>query len=722
MAAAAQTDDLEVAFRRTDDGSVLRLDGPDGRFALRSDDGAFWTASLRDEYGAEATLDGADAHLETDRVRADGAVELVLRWVDEPVDLHASTGTATTTLRGRMEPGDPTVYWTAAVTVEGVTATLAAFSLPAVDDVRRPDRDRAGDHLVLPEGWGLDVEDPFETPSRASLEAARYPGASCTMQFLALLNGDDGLYVAAHDPGGRPKSVTAVPDAAAGDLRVGIEHHPPGVTEPTGTFALPYEVATGTVAGDWYDAAQRYRRWALDAATWTRDGPLAAREDVPERVRDRAVWWLLAPRVTDHDRDRALLDRLGAAFPVPTGVHWYTWHDGPFDVDYPDYFPPRKGWVETVETLASAGMTAMPYVNARIADPNSRAWRERDLADGAARGASARLDPRDRPLRYETYDDQRMVAMCPATSTWRDAVLDVVERLDADTPARAVYLDQLAAYAPPLCHAEDHDHPTGGGTYGVEGYRALLSAVRERTDLAVTTENSAEPYLDLVDGHLLWNSARTDLVPLFSAVYGDHALAFGRQFFEVDLEHDGAFRSKLAQSLVFGAQPGWVHHRVAERLLEGPHDAERRYLRGAVESLADIGGVHVGRRLRDPGVRGAPTRSLEWEMYRHGRWEVELPAVLAGLWRPDEGSGPRTVASLLVTNWTETDEAVTIALPTDQVSPGAVASVRTRGDAAVDVQPRDGGADGPIGQDGDLHLRVPVCETAVLELCGPGDE
>jgi hypothetical protein len=801
MTVSARTEGFEVELRRAEGGAVLTLEGSAGAFELHSEVGTFWAASLRDAHGQQAILDGSGASREATVDRTGDRVEVELTWRDEPVELHEECGTATTTLVGRIEADEPTVYWSAELAVTGVAATLQAFTLPAVDDVRRPGSDRADDHLVLPDGWGLDIADPFDDPSRAKVEGARYPGASCTMQFLSLVNGGAGLYVAAHDPEGRPKSMTAMPDGDTGTLGVEITHLPTAVTEPTATFELPYEVATGTFAGDWYDAANRYREWVLDDARWTRRGSIADREDVPDWFRDRCLWWLLAPRETDHERDLDLIDRLREAFPVPTAVHWYTWHRGPFDVDYPDYFPPQAGWREAVAELEAAGVTVVPYVNARIADPNGETWRRQQLERAAARGASARLDPPHRPLQQETYDDQVMVAMCPGTATWRETIADVAGRLLRETPVRSIYLDQLSAYAPPPCHAPGHDHPPGGGTYGIEGYRALLATIRERArssdstadpateptpdpahdaasgpapdaapdsapdaasgpapdaasgptpdasaELAITSENNAEVYLDLVDGHLLWNSARSDLVPLFPAVYGEYTFTFGRQFFAVDVENDGPFRSKLAQSIVFGAQPGWASHHVAERLLEDGHETDRRYLRDAVETIDAIGGVHVGRRLRDPDVRGARTRTVRWEMHRHGRWDVDLDEVLAGLWRPDDGSGPGTVASLLVTNWADRSHEVTLALASEHVRPADVSSVRTVGAEAVDVlSPGDGAegrptggepdgspvgngsdvrragdrSEGPLTRDGKLRARVPGCTTVVFELLGP---
>ncbi|WP_255168934.1 DUF6259 domain-containing protein [Natrononativus amylolyticus] len=684
-------------------GSELILADGERRVAFRADDGAFWTAAFRDADGVAATANGAGATFTADRTATATGAEVTLRWREEPLEFEAESGTVSTTLSGRLEDGSSAVSWSAELAVDGVAASLESVSLPAVDEVV-VDSGTGGDtELVLPDGWGRCVREPLENPDDATYEA-RYPGARCNMQFLSVLGGDGGAYVAAHDPRGRPKSFAT--DPADGALGLEISHRPPGVGEPATTVSFPYPVVTATVAGDWYDAARRYRRWATAGAGWTDAGPLADRGDVPEWFLERRLWWLLAPRETDIEGDLALLERLRDAFPVPTGVHWYTWHQGPFDVDYPDYFPAREGWLEAVAALEADDVRVMPYVNARIADPNGETWRRRGLEDAAARVASARLEPVDRALAYESYGGQRMVAMCPAVSAWRETIRDVVTQLREETAASAVYLDQLGAYAPPDCVATDHGHPPGGGSYGVDGYRDLLAGIRAdadetRPEFAVTTENNAEPYMDRLAGYLMWNSARDGLIPLFPAVYGDYCATFGRQFFGCDLESGAAFRSKVAQCLVFGGQLGWLSHYVAEALLEDEHETERRYLRRAVEALEGRArAITLGERLRDPAVAGVPTHTVEWEMYRHGRYDVALEAVLAGHWRVSADE-----TALVVTNWSTVDHECRLDLERpfegklDLESPSDV-------DAALAVR----------GETVAVDLDVEACSTAVLSL------
>jgi hypothetical protein len=81
------------------------------------------------------------------------------------------------------------------------------------------------------------------------------------------------------------------------------------------------------------------------------------------------------------------------------------------------------------------------------------------------------------------------------------------------------------------------------------------------SNVALTTEENAECWLDLFDGHLVVNTP-TDggtPLPLFPLVYSDGATTFGFQYFPPD-EPAGslAFRVQMARAFLFGAQLGWI--------------------------------------------------------------------------------------------------------------------------------------------------------------------
>lgn len=66
-----------------------------------------------------------------------------------------------------------------------------------------------------------------------------------------------------------------------------VAHFPPNITFAEESYWLPYDCAIGPFDGDWYDAAQIYRKWAL-AQSWCNKGPLLTRTDVPK-------WYKEAP-------------------------------------------------------------------------------------------------------------------------------------------------------------------------------------------------------------------------------------------------------------------------------------------------------------------------------------------------------------------------------------------------------------------------------------------
>src|SRR5205085_5293767 len=83
-----------------------------------------------------------------------------------------------------------------------------------------------------------------------------YPGTTF-VQFLAYYNEQHGIYLGCHDPDGRIKIIKPV--AHQRGVRLGVAHV--GGWDQPGEHRLGYEVALGVFSGDWYDAADIYRRW-----------------------------------------------------------------------------------------------------------------------------------------------------------------------------------------------------------------------------------------------------------------------------------------------------------------------------------------------------------------------------------------------------------------------------------------------------------------------------
>ena len=90
--------------------------------------------------------------------------------------------------------------------------------------------------------------------------------------------------------------------------------------------------------------------------------------------------------------------------------------------------------------------------------------------------------------------------------------------------------------------------------------------------VALTTENDAEPYMDNVDGHLIWTPRDDHEIPMTTAVYGgytlyfasNHAFGFG----------DASYCLCQARDFTWGSQLGWDD----VNILEPEHAAKLEFL------------------------------------------------------------------------------------------------------------------------------------------------
>ena len=87
-----------------------------------------------------------------------------------------------------------------------------------------------------------------------------------------------GLYVAAHDASSHLQLAMSTGNWPGG-ASLHWYHIPSNPLAPLGEqpWEMNYEVILQGFEGDWYDAAQIYREWALGSAKWTRKGDVATR-------------------------------------------------------------------------------------------------------------------------------------------------------------------------------------------------------------------------------------------------------------------------------------------------------------------------------------------------------------------------------------------------------------------------------------------------------------
>ncbi|NLC58472.1 MAG: hypothetical protein GX774_16685 [Armatimonadetes bacterium] len=632
---------------RLDSGKVsLDFQATEGRLALTrladsdgpewigapAPEARLWTLAFEGPEGAAREVTSSQAVLAGARKRGE---RVTFTW---RVPLEAET--ATVTVGVRCPAGSALSHWSLAATLpEGWKVARADF--PVLSGIRL----EAAPKLAAPMGWGLEYD------LKPGVEyGGTYPSCAAAMPFAVFYGAGQALYVGAHDPRGGHKHLWAGADAAGAGFR--CSDWPALPPNGGGTYRVPYDVVIGSVPGGYFEAAQIYRQFSFQTR-WGKGGPVS-RRSIPQWLKETDLWLMPA---AEPGKNVADCQRAGEFFGVPTALHWYNWHQIPFDTLYPDYFPTKLGFVEGVKALQAAGFRVMPYINGRLADTNSRFWAEREGEHAAARQPGGQLYT-------EVYGSKvPLQVMCPYTETWQTEVVSLVDRLVNECGVDGVYIDQIGAAAPVRCLNAAHGHPLGGGHWWADGYRKLLDRARKKLPKGrmLTTEENGECWIDQLDALLLVNTSTTPAarpIPLFPTVYTGRTITFGFQYIAGDdLKRSLPFRAKMARAFLWGSQLGWVGIgavmapeavREAEylrslarcRRFVHPYLAEGRFL-GMQEATGD-----------NPRLRGEGSGSFG------GTYPIDLPAVMASNWLAEDGS-----VAVALTNLSDEPHEVTVTRP-----------------------------------------------------------
>jgi hypothetical protein len=565
----------------------------------------------------------------------------------------------------------PRAEWRIRVQNDDPSLVLSNVAFPLIFGLSSVGNRGDDDALVFPQLDGMLVNNPGSAMGAGEGLFATYP-ADLSLQMMAVYDGDTGLYLAAHDPGGHPKTFAYTPLPWEGETATlfTINHALPEVGGHD--FAPDYPAVLGPFDGDWYDASMVYKVWAVQQP-WT-PSPLADRSDVP-------AWWKAASPVISSvsytDDGRAVLpaERMPAwagdyatYLERPVTLLTFGWEKhGPWTG--PDYFPPRDGeetFRTATEALHADGNHKFVYVSGTV-------WRlsrkELPNYDDTARfesvGRPYAAHEQDGTPRFDSFYASigwRAARMCPATAFWQDAVVSTASDA-AELGVDAVSVDEFPIGSIYPCYADDHGHARGSGPWQGAAYRAILERARRegRTanpDLALTSEEPNEFYLDLLDGyvsrdnrpdsflyaqHLRRFGERLDLVPLFSAVYHEYTLTFAEPVpvhpAGVDLEeYRTSLNRGIASCFVRGKIPSADVTKISEAD-EGLLDLFRRAAQATSGYAYDY--AVLGRMLHPPEIAVSRV-TVDWRDVDLTTGDTQTrqmtsPAVLSSAWQSPSG-------------------------------------------------------------------------------------
>lgn len=447
----------------------------------------------------------------------------------------------------------------------------------------------------------------------------RYPDGwrGMSTQFLCATRGSSSVYLAAHDPRAWFKVFTIEPGK-----EYFIRTHAENAGVAGSGYQAPYPAMLGVYQGDWLAGCKLYREFAL-TAPWTAQGKVAKGKAVLRAGRDMGLWLREWSWTKDSVGEYAgMIRQVKEAqdfFGVPLGFHWYNWQVPAFDTNYPHFFPAKPGAGRLARGMVARGLVVMPYINGRIVDQSIADFK--DLLPFTAKSVAG-------GFHTEVYGNEvKQAVMCPHTPFWQNKVLSNVRQLVTGLGVNAVYIDQIAAAPPCLCFDSAHGHPLGGGSWWVDAYRKMLVKVRafarsEGRRVLITTECTAEPYMDGVDAMLVVTERSECSIPVLPAVYAGYALYFGAAEGALKNCTNEQWPVESGRDFIWGCQNGWFGF----DLFRPGHESQKAYLKTLAQAR-----VAGGRYLAEGELVAL------FDDGSHSDYQ-QVPWVQGSLWKGRDGS------------------------------------------------------------------------------------
>lgn len=579
--------------------------------------------------------------------------------------------------RVRADSQQPVCRWRIDVEGSGDCA-VQTVQFPRIGPIRAQEHET----LAVPQWIGEAMHKPRAVvnpgPGQAERREWSYPGV-LSMQFITFYDAvGHGLLLSTNDTQVQRKRFAIFGDGANG-LDLEVVHEVPVERDKRRRYSPPYEVVLETFQGDWFTAADLYRRWAQNQ--WWVKASRVRTAQTPGWVRDTAVWiWNRGP--SSSVLQPAIAFQKAAQ--VPVSVFWHWWHGCAYDVGFPEYLPPREGTAafrDAVTEAEAQGIHAIVYMNQRLWGMTTRSWTER----GVAAYAVKRPDGMIQPEVYNTFVKAPCASMCMGTQFWRDTYAQLAESAVRDLHVAGIYMDQACSSL--SCFDPAHGHPLGGGSYWMDGFKLLEEDIRRRTrdvrHVALAGEGCGEgwlPYLDLmlslqVSLERYAAPSVWEPLPLFNAVYHDCATQYGNyssltrppydslwpaEFAPkeplalLDRKFATQFRLEQARSFIWGQQPTLANFRESQLTVRA--DEIGYFLKIARLRMASLKYLRDGVFLRPPEVQPheAETPISRLSIYAGQQDAVQeykktVPLVLASAWRAKDGDVGIAVANIAET-------------------------------------------------------------------------
>jgi len=568
-------------------------------------------------------------------------------------------------------------FWKLQITNRSKVYGIWHYYYPCIE-IAPPDADLEKNFFVNTYRMGQVINDPFhvqpDKKGRRLYNDRRtlYTGANAKGgQFIAFYGGNGrGFFYSSRDTIGWEKRFGAYFYPKNPCTRFELRSVPLNMGYPSEDFAMEFPVVAGFFKGDWYDVSQLYRKWAVKQS-WCRKGPVAGRKDIPQWLKD----CIMVPRMDTEDdvggrglefvSNSQTYDNLKNVlrcielFGKDAVSVWYSWWvkdkrvsaaDEEFLSNSPNgndgqFVVPIPAVLEVNHKIQAAGGHTMAYINGVIYDfGDTEDFKKAKHA--ATRNLLGEL--------YIGKGDPQACLMCGHAKWWQERFAGMCVKAVKDFGFNGVYWDSYGkdGYR---CFATNHGHSYGGGTKWIQGEREsglyVRKAMKEANPEAVVgAEESSEEFIDIVDQRLCLVVLHEYAAPIYSAIYHDYQLFYGRNLRGRDA--DPFFSMSAAYLFNAGGQLGRYFVDGKGIDFDEPKNADKlRFftkLVNAKRSAREF--LNLGRMMRPPKMLSdVPTLTTRHNWYprpkRVGKNQdiVTLPKVICSAWKSAESEGtPQT--------------------------------------------------------------------------------
>ncbi len=491
-----------------------------------------------------------------------------------------------------------------------------------------------------------------------------YPSSACQSQFITYYNDStqEALYICTRDE----KRNQKIFYNHQGNIHIPYARCEisllPSLKKTT-YWISPYKTEIKCFNGNWYEASKFYRDWVTTSTSYCQPN----KSKKLNWIFKTHLWFQLQiPNDTTFNFRNTdflnLITKYSDYCETNSAIHLYNWQKYPHDSKYPNYFPARKGFKEFLTKMDSQNIKVIPYINGRIADI------EIVETEPGYKDNMCLYDIKNKFIyKTRTYHSNKFVTMCPSTEFWQEKIFRICKKLLNYQFVNGIYLDQICNNSADKCINPDHGHPPdrhtldnySTGEHWVKGYKEMLSKIENEAiknrDIALMSEDAAEPWNHLIDAFVMFNSRSTHtlgsyrMVPMYSAIYSGYTIPIGLQY--IGMAPDKwlpAMLSKLARSFVWGAQLGRLR---PERMQDNIILLD--YLKKLAQNREQVSNyLNFGEMKRNPEITPTPGEIIVKEKTTFDGKPIiikfPLQPIQTALWVLNTDS-----AAILITNFTE---------------------------------------------------------------------